>query len=560
MSTATSAPQHDRAQLDALRQDRGALVRALTDAGAEHVGDSGTLRCPFHEDEHASGSIREKGGAWRFKCFACAASGDVFDVTMKARGVAFPQAADLLTGAEQPGDGKRKTRARAGTPKPNGRVYPTFDEAVEATRRGIERVGGCRVEVAQHWVYLDASGERESFRIIRFDTPKGKTFRPTFHDAHGWQVRRPDGLAWPYRWPEIGEGDVYVLEGEGCVDLARDQLGLNATTSAGGAKAPDRTEWRALAGRRVNVIPDAGKAGISYAHRVVEILLALDPPADPRIVELRGLEDGQDIEQFAEGKHPDQVRTEIERLAANVVVTAIADKTEPHDFPLTDTGNAERLIERHGRDLHHTRSHGWLHWIGTHWDRDITGAVERCAVETVRDMYARTANLELAKPRQTLAAFARSSESWKRLRDMIRIAQSQESVAITADALDCDRMLLNVGNGTVDLKTGTLREHRRDDLITRVCPVAYDPNAEAPLWLRFLGDVMGGDEDLIGFLRRAVGHSLTGDTSERCLFLLHGGGKNGKSTFLAACRAAMGDYALHARAETIMAKRGDSIP
>lgn len=112
-------------------------------------------------------------------------------------------------------------------------------------------------------------------------------------------------------------------------------------------------------------------------------------------------------------------------------------------------------------------------------------------------------------------------------------------------------------NGTVDLRTGELRPHRREDLITRLAPVEYDPDAEAPLWEAFLRRIMDGNEDLIRFLQRAVGYSLTGDTSEQCFFLLYGTGANGKSTFLEAIRAMLGDYAQQADFGTFLVQNRD---
>jgi putative DNA primase/helicase len=130
---------------------------------------------------------------------------------------------------------------------------------------------------------------------------------------------------------------------------------------------------------------------------------------------------------------------------------------------------------------------------------------------------------------------------------------------VAPDELDADPMLLNTKSGTIDLRTGELREHRREDLITKLAPVEYDPGAEAPAWGAFLERVLP-DEELRGFVRRAAGYSASGDTSEQCLFINHGVGANGKSTFHEAAAAALGDYAMRAPTDMLLARRSGAVP
>ena len=110
---------------------------------------------------------------------------------------------------------------------------------------------------------------------------------------------------------------------------------------------------------------------------------------------------------------------------------------------------------------------------------------------------------------------------------MIALAAAEAGVAIVHERLDAEHMRLTCANGTLDLKTGELGPHRRADLLTKRTPIAFDASAECPRWLEFLHTIMGGNADLIAFLKRAVGYSLTGDVSEQVLFFLHGSGSNG---------------------------------
>ncbi len=227
-------------------------------------------------------------------------------------------------------------------------------------------------------------------------------------------------------------------------------------------------------------------------------------------------------------------------------------------FNLTDLGNAERFDARHGRDVLYCYPWGkWLVWTGARWERDDSGRVHRMAKEAVRGIYAEAAAAEDEERRKALARHATRSEAEARIRAMLELAKSD--VPVSPEQLDRDPWLLNCPNGTVDLRTGDLRPHRREDLLTKMAGVEYDPDAAAPAWAAFLERVLPGEE-LRGFVRRAAGYSATGDTSEQCMFINHGAGNNGKSTFQEALAAALGDYAMRAPTEMLMVRRTGGVP
>ena len=126
--------------------------------------------------------------------------------------------------------------------------------------------------------------------------------------------------------------------------------------------------------------------------------------------------------------------------------------------------------------------------------------------------------------------------------------------------LDCDPFVLNVLNGTVDLRTGRLHPHRRENLLTKLAPVSYSPLATCLLWLKFLDRIMDGNQELITYLQRVVGYGLTGDVSEQCLWFFHGTGANGKSTFLTTLLAILGDYGMQSVSDLLMVKNHESHP
>lgn len=226
----------------------------------------------------------------------------------------------------------------------------------------------------------------------------------------------------------------------------------------------------------------------------------------------------------------------------------------------TELGNARRLVRRHGQDLCYCHQWDkWLVWDSTRWIPDDTGDVTRYAEETICALYAEAATIADSAERKELVSYARKQESAAKFRAMVTLAQHQPGIPVRPEELDTDPWLLNCANGTLDLKTGTLHPHRREDLCTKLVPVAYDPQAQCPTWLAFLQRILAGNQRLMGFLQRAVGYALAGDTSEQCLFLLYGTGANGKTTLLETLQSLLGDYAKKADSSTFLLHQHDAI-
>jgi putative DNA primase/helicase len=229
-------------------------------------------------------------------------------------------------------------------------------------------------------------------------------------------------------------------------------------------------------------------------------------------------------------------------------------------FALTDMGNAERLINRYAGDIRHCLKRGkWLHWTGNYWQWDEINNVEQLAKKTVRAIFEEALQAESDRVKD-IGKHAVRSENAARVRAMIELAKSEPGVPILLHELDTNPWLLNVRNGTLDLRSGELYQPRKSDLITKRIDIEYDPGAHHSTWLEFLNKVMGGNPSLIRFLQQAVGYSLTGDTREQCLFFLYGRGANGKTTFIEAISGLLGAYCKHTRPETFMAKKSDGVP
>ena len=230
-------------------------------------------------------------------------------------------------------------------------------------------------------------------------------------------------------------------------------------------------------------------------------------------------------------------------------------------YALTDMGNAERLAWSHGSDLRYCHLwNKWLIWDGARFALDDCGVIATRAKSTVRSIYGEAATEADDKRREAIVKHAKSSESSSRITAMAGLTQSEPGVPVRPSALDLDPWLLNCANGTVDLRTGQLTPHDRADLMTKMAATSFDSTATCPRFLAYLDQIMGGDADLVRFLQRALGYSLTGVTSERAIFILYGEGKNGKSTLVEVMDAVLGDYAMRTPTESLLAKRDQGIP
>lgn len=259
--------------------------------------------------------------------------------------------------------------------------------------------------------------------------------------------------------------------------------------------------------------------------------------------------------RLAELLGKDVVGTVRKWLSAESETQPVADAS----YNLTDLGNAGRLVEQRGENLRYVYPWGrWIHWTGTHWQKDETGEVIRLAKETVKIIYAEASKAGTKDDRKEISHHAVRSESEGKIRAMISLAQSESEVSVRPDVLDANPMLLNCLNGTVDLTTGQLKPHTRSDFVTRVIQVEYDPEALCPRWERFLSEVFPKKSDLNDFFQRAVGYSLTGLTTEQVVFILWGAGANGKSTTVELLRCLFGDYARQIPADSLMIRKVDS--
>lgn len=229
---------------------------------------------------------------------------------------------------------------------------------------------------------------------------------------------------------------------------------------------------------------------------------------------------------------------------------------EPKLYTFDDMGNAERFLDLFGEDFRYNYTDGkFIFWDDCRWATDLDGVAKRAADKAIEEMRQESEWYESSGDSDTAKAFAKhikASRSAKSKENMLK--EIQHHIPIMPFQLDKHKMAFNVPNGTLSLKTGQLVPTKRDYFITKFSPVEFTDNADCPMWRRFLDDIFGGDRELIRYIQKAVGYSMTGDTSEQCVFFLYGTGRNGKSTFLDVLREIFGDYVSNIQPETIMVK------
>ena len=237
---------------------------------------------------------------------------------------------------------------------------------------------------------------------------------------------------------------------------------------------------------------------------------------------------------------------------------------EKKQYTYDDTGNAERLKDLFGENIRYSYTNKcWMFFNGKKWVDDNVGAIKKIADKVAEIMKNETITVDEDmedKEKQAIKkAFERNVKSVRSNKGKTAmIKECEHLVSITLESIDNNKSLLNIDNGIIDLVTGELCSHDKSKLMTKISNVEYTDTQDCPLWENFLSDIFDGDKELIKYIQKAIGYSLTGSTVEQCAFFMYGTGRNGKSTFLDVVTEIMGDYAVNIQPETIMVKPGGS--
>jgi putative DNA primase/helicase len=555
----------------------------------KYFRERGNCFCPFHDDSTSSLQVSRELAF----CHAENLKMDAVDLYSRATGTTNREAVAEL--AKELG-----LRKAAGPHAARAAPAPAALAAAGGLS-GHPACGPAAHRIVAVYDYTDAKG-RLLYQTVRFDPKTFRQRRPG--DGPGSQawIWNLDGVRRvPYRLSEVIAADtVFVVEGEkdadrlaalfaeedlacgppprgaaeacpglrsgGSANLGRRPCRLAATTNSEGAG-----KWRdALSpyfiDKNVVILPDNDEPGQNHARDVAAKVKAAGA-ASVKIAELPDVAPKGDVSDWLDNGGTKESLLKIVQTAsfftnANEPGTSTqGERPRKAPFALTDFGNAERFAEQHCENVRYCHTWGkWLIWSGNHWKVDETAKINQLCKATVRSIYAEASQISDDDRRKAVSKHARASESAGRVQAMLSLAQTEPDIAVTGRDLDRNPWLLNVLNGTLDMRTGELSRHRRSDLTTKLAPVAYDPAAECPEWFSFLDRIMAGSPGLISYLQKLAGYCLTGDTREKCLPVLHGGRNNGKTIFTAMIGAILGDYARETPVETLMIKRNETIP
>lgn len=457
-----------------------------------------------------------------------------------------------------------------------------------------------RLTVGYRWEYRDADGRLLGY-VCRFATADGgkEVVPQTYcrHDdgEHKWRwlsFAKPRPLYGLDRLAAHAKAQVVVVEGEKAADAGQRLIGSERVVVVswpGGGKAVQHVDWSPLKGRKVVLWPDNDEAGFDtmdgrvdargrvrkgiaqLLDGVADGVRVVDPPAD--------VADGWDLaDAERDGWTADDVLGWIRKHVREA--RARGDVESPAEPPMVEDGDgiahddddatvarylaaysddalATAFSSRHRDELRFTPERGWLRFDGRRWAAVPDVAVMQAAREVGRDAARAAAADPMLNPGAS-DRIARHVSSAKTAAAIVSLARGAPEHLVAIADFDADPWLLNCPGGTVELRTGTLREHRREDLLTKLAGAT--PRGGSARWESFLHRIMAGDAERTAYLHRLAGYAAVADASEESVDFLYGPGGNGKGTYIGTVTAALGDYATTAGADMLMASNSDRHP
>ena len=242
---------------------------------------------------------------------------------------------------------------------------------------------------------------------------------------------------------------------------------------------------------------------------------------------------------------PDEVRENKKKSIEDSVVDDGID-----GFNLTDTGNAELIASLYGDKIRYDHKRGrWLVWGEHRWIPDADESVKRIAIKCARKRYQQAVEIPDTREREKVSRWAIQSEGEHKVNATLSMLRALKPIADKGDDWDKKNFLLACKNGVINLKTGKLRDGKPEDRITMSATIEYIPNAKCPRWELFIREIFADNEELIKYVHKALGYTLTGSTCEQVAFFCYGGGRNGKTVLFKTIKNILGDYAYNASAK-----------
>lgn len=332
--------------------------------------------------------------------------------------------------------------------------------------------------------------------------------------------------------------------------------------------------------KEIIILPDNDDAGKRHAK---DIWISLKEKA--KLVFPNGLEHKEDIydwlekgnelyELFYYSTEPAaEVNQYHEFLYIDIPDIQPNKSNENKIYELNEVGSMERFLDLFGSEFIFVEGLGWYHWNKSHWEETKTASiVKNKIIESLYSIREMATNLDdskyktakaFEKMHNSIMVFYNSSMTERKIQSVMKIAENSPRIFRKPDLLNNKHDFLNVKNGVIDLKSGMLLPHNRDYYFTKVIDVDYPRIGKglplnAPVWKDFLSSTFLGRSDLIEYMQSMMGYSLSGKTSEQCIFFMTGTGRNGKSTFIKVLQQLLGGYYKKLNTETLMDRHTSS--
>ena len=244
-------------------------------------------------------------------------------------------------------------------------------------------------------------------------------------------------------------------------------------------------------------------------------------------------------------------------------ITVKSSEPKQKHYTFDDTGNAQRFIDMFGDKIRFNyNDNRWMIYDKIKWSYDIIGYIWDLidkAMESMKSEKQYYENYDAENGTEILKEFKKHMKKSRNKNTKNALEkEAQHYVPITPNSLDHNRRKLNTPTGIIDLENFEVTPNDPLEYFTKSTAVGIKEGAKCPLWIEFLNDIFDGDKDLISYIQKAVGYSLSGLTDEQCAFFCYGTGNNGKSTFLDIIRCILGDYASNIQPETLMVRNTNS--
>jgi putative DNA primase/helicase len=413
--------------------------------------------------------------------------------------------------------------------------------------------------------YKTADGSL-AYRKQRYEFDDGsKSF--AFYTPNGEKGR--GGTSYPYNLPAVLAAEseiIYFCEGEKCVEAIK-KSGRVATSLDAGANSIWKKEYNTyFEGKSVIILPDNDDPGMIYANKIAREL------PGSKIVKLPDLPKGGDIYDWLQQEHKIEELDElpvtelelpepeeeisIEDLPDFIRINPFESTTNKNRYRWNDIGTSNWFADSYKNICRYCpEAKIWYIYNGSVWRLDVGGAItSQCGKAFTDYMLDCRKYIDDDEQRENWVKYV-ANRIKKKNRD-IMLADASTVHPISIHEFDKDPYLLNVENGTIDLKTFTLRQHSPDDFLSKIANATFNESAQCDRWELFINEIMQDDKDKAQFLQKTLGYALTGDTSEECFFLFYGNTtRNGKGTTAETTLHILGDYGRTAQPETIAQKQ-----